>query len=221
MSAIARIVTKGGPLASRRWELPTLPHAAPTADALAAALDPPAPRAAPAPNAAEQSAALAAAREQGRREGMEQGLAERRQKASTELRDRLQALDQMCTALARPLRAVDAEVERQLARLATLIAERVVGAELTLQPQRIANVVRATLAALSAQARDVEVVVAPGAAKWLNEAYGAAGHAGWTLREDPQLGPGDCRVQAGESSIDGTTAARLKALVDVVLGEPE
>lgn len=220
MTSTARIVAEGARLAARRWELPTLPRTAPDADAAG----PPSPATARpstgTPTPADMASALAAAREQGQREGLAQGLAERRQKASAELRERLQALDQMCTALARPLRAVDAEVEQKLARLATLIAERVVGSELTLQPQRIVNIVRATLAALSAQARDVELAVSPDAAKWLREAYGAAGHTGWTLREDPELGPGDCRVHAGDSSIDGTTAARLKALVDVVLGEP-
>ncbi|HEU0276369.1 MAG TPA: FliH/SctL family protein [Rhodanobacteraceae bacterium] len=221
MSRTARIVTGGGTLAPRRWDLPALPRAAPGRDGFATPPRPSAPAPDNPPTPAETTAALAAAREQGRQEGLSQGLAEKRKQAATELRDRLQTLDQMCTALARPLRAVDAEVERNLARLATLIAERVVGAELTLQPQRIVNVVRATLAALSAQAKDVEVAVSPAAARWLRESFGDTAHAGWSLREDAQLGPGDCRVHAGDSSIDGTTAARLKALVDVVLGESE
>lgn len=220
MSRAARIVAGDGAAAPRRWDLPTLPRAAPGRDAFAAPARPSAAAAEHGPTSAEMAAAVAAAREQGQREGLAQGLAEKRKQAANELRERLQTLDQMCTALARPLRAVDADVEQKLARLATLIAERVVGAELTLQPQRIVNVVRATLAALSAQARDIEVAVNPDAARWLRESFGDTAHAGWTLVEDAQLGPGDCRVRAGDSSIDGTTAARLKALVDVVLGEP-
>ena len=111
-----------------RWEPPTV-GATPAAER---DLEPAAP---PGPTIYE----LEEIERQAREEGYAAGLAEGREAAKKELSERLARLDAVCTAAARPLAQFDDATERELALLATVIAQRVVGRELQLDPSLIAG----------------------------------------------------------------------------------
>src|SRR5690348_12749092 len=73
------------------------------------------------------------AREEGHAAGLAQGLAEARAQG----RERLARLESICAQAARPLDALDAAVEQELAQLALLVARRVIAQELAARPELI------------------------------------------------------------------------------------
>lgn len=161
-------------------------------------------------------AELEAIEEQARQEGHAQGLAEGREMARRERDAQAARLAGLFDTLARPLDRLDVEVERELAALSTLIARQVVRHELRTHPDTIVRIVREAVASLTVARGPLEVRLHPDDAAMLRE---EAGERGWQIVEDPSLIPGDCRIATSESRIDATTAARLAAVVDAVLGE--
>jgi flagellar assembly protein FliH len=216
LNANLHIVARERARAAERWPTPVVGVPA----------SGPGTREAPAtPTAQEVEAAVAQARAQAQREGhaegIERGLIEGRQAAQAELEGKLAAFEGVCDALARPLQQVNSGVEQQLAKLATLIAERVIDAELHTQPAQVVAVVRKALAALPAATTAVEIAVPPQLAGLLREGLAKFEGCGWRITEDPRLQPGDCRISGADSRVDATVATRLKALIDAALGAAE
>jgi flagellar assembly protein FliH len=154
---------------------------------------------------------------QAREEGYAAGLAEGRNAAKKELDERLARLDALCTAAARPLMQLDDATERELALLATVIAQRVVGRELRLDPSLIELTVREAAAALPAATRELRVWVNPGDLDLLRELGAAEPH--WRFGANPALSRGDCVLESERSRLDARVSTRLAAVVDAVLGE--
>ncbi len=151
----------------------------------------------------------------GRREGREKGLSEGRD----EIRHQVQILKRMIQSLQAPLKAMDAEIEHELAALAVAIARHVIDDELHTEPERIVKLVPRAVAELPAGRRDVRVRVHPDDAALLHEHLpDGDGEASWRLVEDPALRRGGCRVETPDSSIDATLESRLEAVVARVFG---
>ncbi|RDS81850.1 FliH/SctL family protein [Dyella psychrodurans] len=187
-----------------RWEPPTMGEPATRAAE---------PEAAPGPTVYE----LEEIERQAREEGYAAGVAEGRAAAKQQLDERLARLDAICTAAARPLTSFDDATERELALLATVIAQRVVGRELQLDPSLIAIAVREAAAALPAATRDVRVWVNPHDMDLLREL--GAGEPHWRFGADPALKRGDCVLESERSRLDARVSTRLAAVVDAVLGD--
>lgn len=152
----------------------------------------------------------------GRREGQEKGLAEGRD----QVRHQVQILKRMIHSLQAPLKAVDGEVEQELAALAVAIARHVIDDELQTDPERILALVPRAVAELPAGRRDVRVRVHPDDAALLHEHLpDGDGEASWRLVEDAALRRGGCRVETPDSSVDATLEARLEAVVGRVFGD--
>lgn len=188
----------------RRWELPQV-GAAPEASAAADAT--------PQPTVRE----LEALEQQARDEGRAAGLAEGRAAAAQELRERLAQLDAVCEAAARPLQAFDEQVAQELARLAMVVAGRVVARELQLAPELVVRAVREAADALPAATRELRVHLHPQDLALLRELGVAERH--WQLLADPALARGDCRLESEHSRLDARVETRLAAVADAVLGE--
>ena len=159
--------------------------------------------------------------------GYEEGLASGRAAAQQEHAARLRALDQqlvrfdaVMVALARPLADLDEIVERELAELACAIARQVVRRELRTEPAHVIGAVRAAVALLPVAARDVRVVLHPDDAELVRERLGGgSGEGAWHIAEDPMMGRGGCRVEAGSSTVDASVESRTAAVVAQVLGD--
>jgi flagellar assembly protein FliH len=189
-----------------RWEPPSV-GAAPVAEP---DLQPAAP---PGPTLLE----LEDIERQAREEGYAAGLAEGRAAAKSELDERLARLDAICTAAARPLTSFDDATERELALLATVIAQRVVGRELQLDPSLIELAVREAAAALPSATRELRVWVNPADLDLLHQLGATEPH--WRFAANPALGRGDCMLESERSRLDARVSTRLAAVVDAVLGD--
>ena len=154
---------------------------------------------------------------QAREEGYAAGLAEGRAAAKQELDERLARLDAICGAAARPLIQFDDATERELALLATVIAQRVVGRELQLDPSLIELTVRQAAAALPSATRELRVWVNPGDLDLLHQLGAAETH--WRFGANPALNRGDCVLESERSRLDARVSTRLAAVVDAVLGD--
>jgi flagellar assembly protein FliH len=189
-----------------RWEPPTV-------GATPAVEHDPEPAAPPGPTILE----LEEIERQAREEGYAAGLAEGREAAKKELDERLARLDGICKAAARPLAQFDDATERELALLATVIARRIVGRELQLDPSLIELAVREAAAALPSATREVRVWVNPGDLDLLHQLGAEEPH--WRFGANPALSRGDCVLESQRSRLDARVSTRLAAVVDAVLGD--
>lgn len=160
---------------------------------------------------------LAALEQQARDEGYAAGQAEGMAAAQVQLRQRMAQLDALYEAAARPLQILDEQTGQELARLATIVAGRVIVHELKLAPGLIANAVRQAASALPAATRELRVHVHPDDLALLQELGTAESH--WQLLADPTLARGDCQLESARSRLDGRVETRLAAIVDAVLGD--
>jgi len=188
----------------QRWELPNVGCLQPASKAA---------NAAPQPTVRELEALEQQAREEGYAAGRAEGLAAARQ----QLDERLARLDTLYEAAAHPLQALDEQTERELARLAMVVARRVIVHELQLSPGSIAQAVRQAAKALPAATRQLRVHVHPDDLLLLRELGTAETH--WQLLADPALARGDCQLDSEHSRLDARVETRLAAVIDSVLGD--
>ncbi|KZC20496.1 MULTISPECIES: FliH/SctL family protein [Rhodanobacter] len=188
----------------QRWELPnvgTRSAASPAANAT------------PQPTVRE----LAALEQQAREEGFAAGHAEGAAAAQQLLSQRMAELDALYDAAARPLQAFDEQTGQELARLAMIVAQRVIAQELQLSPALVVQAVRHAADALPAATRELRVHLHPADLTLLRESGVAETH--WQLLADATLARGDCRLESERSRLDARVETRLAAMIDAVLGD--
>lgn len=177
------------------------------------------PRAARASDPAEQLARLAALEAEAQARGYAAGHATAQAEgraAASQLAERLRGtLD----ALARPLAAVDAELERVLVAVTLEAARRIAQQELHLDPAKVALVVRDAVASLGSGARKVAVYVNPDDYAALAQALeGEIQSAeGWRLVADPEVLSGGCRIESEQASVVASLDARAAGLAHTLL----
>lgn len=153
---------------------------------------------------------------QARQEGYAAGLAEGHAAARQLLDERLARLDALCVAVARPLDDFDKATGQELARLAMVMARRVVARELQLDPALIVQAVREAAAALPSATRELRIAVHPDDLELLRELDASETH--WRFGADPALSRGDCMLESARSRLDARVETRLAAVIDAVLG---
>jgi flagellar assembly protein FliH len=142
------------------------------------------------------------------------------QATQVELDRRVQNLASILDFMAKPIAALDAEVQRQLVSLTGAIARHTVRRELKTQPDEIVAVIRETVSLLPMTARDIRVHLNPEDAKLVRERVVEAGSdRSWNVAEDPLISRGGCRVSSENSTIDGTLEQRLGAAIAAALGD--
>ena len=129
-------------------------------------------------------------------------------------------LNTLMEALIHPFEALDEQVERELAKLAILVARQVVRRELKLDPGQVVAAVREAAVALPVAARKVQLHLHPDDAVVVREALAVhEGENAWRIVEDPRITRGGCEVASEDSRIDATVEQRLNALIVAVLGD--
>jgi flagellar assembly protein FliH len=191
---------------AERWELPQV-HAAARSEPVD---DLPAP-----PTVSELEALERQARDEGYAAGRAEGLAD----AARERRVVVARLESLLESAARPLASLDDATEQELARLAVVIARRVLAHELTTSPELIVQAVQQAARALPSATRELRVRVHPDDLVLLREHAVAEAH--WQLLPDPALARGDCLLESERSRLDARVDTRLAAVVDAVLGMDE
>ena len=123
-------------------------------------------------------------------------------------------------ALATPLAALDAELERVLVAMTLEAARRIAQQELAIEPARVAAVVRDAAAALGGVPRALRVHVAPEDYGALTEVLASeVSGSGWTLVADGDVLPGGCRVESEHARVNASLDARAAGLAHELLGE--
>ena len=191
---------------AERWELPQVHDAARSEPVN----DLPVP-----PTVADLEALERQARDEGYAAGRAEGIAD----AAREQRAVVARLESLLESAARPLAALDDATEQELARLAVVIARRVLAHELSTAPELIVQTVQQAARALPSATRELRVRVHPDDLAVLREHAVAEEH--WQLLPDPALARGDCLLESERSRLDARVETRLAAVVDAVLGLDE
>jgi flagellar assembly protein FliH len=144
--------------------------------------------------------------EQGRVAGLEAG--------TRELAARIEAVETILDALARPLEDLDHRVEAELLALVQAVARQLVRREMHQDPGHLIGIIREGLAALPLASGDVVVRLHPADAEAIRERLGdPAGDRAWRLETDPLLERGGCLITSPRSTIDARLDARLSRVI--------
>jgi flagellar assembly protein FliH len=193
-----------------RWQTPLVEHSASSGDAQL-------PRGPITAEAIEkiQKQAYKEAYDEGLANGYKEGIA----KSKAELAPHIQLLQKALSALSKPFKDLDQEVEQQLTELAITIARQLVRREIKTDPGQIIAIVREAILVLPSAAKKIYVYLHPEDLELVKTKLSASEpESYWRLMEDPTLSRGDCKVMTDTSTIDATVERRLSSLVANLLG---
>jgi flagellar assembly protein FliH len=157
---------------------------------------------------------LAAVQQRAWDKGFEQGRAAGLEAGARELAPRIEAVEKILDALARPLEDLDHRVEAELLALVQAVARQLVRREMHQDPGHLIGVIREGLAALPLATSDVVVRLHPADADAVRERLAAAeGERAWRLESDPLLERGGCLITSPRSTIDARLDARLARVI--------
>lgn len=144
----------------------------------------------------------------GKSEGMAEGLAETRSEAT-----RLAALIEQIDNAGRHL---DQSVADDVLALSLEVARQVIRQALRVKPELLLAVVREALAALPHADHPI-LYLHPDDAALVREHLGEQiQHAGWRITDNMSITPGGCRVETGNSEVDGTLETRWKRSLEAI-----
>ena len=155
--------------------------------------------------------------------GYEEGLAKAKleiEALTVQLDSRIKRLDSILSYLAKPLEALDGEVEKQLSTLALIVGKQLARRELKSDPGQIIAIIRESVMRLPAAVRDIRVHMHPDDAAIVRKKLSTPGNErAWTIVEDPALSQGGCLVRTDNSQIDARLESRLNTIVSSILGD--
>ncbi len=152
-------------------------------------------------------------------EAFQQGYQAGLNKGEQLMRDKAQTLEAVIGALARPLNAVDEEIERELADLCIAMMKQLLRRELSIDPGQVVAVVKEALNALPMSARKIQIRLHPEDVKLVSGALALSDEdQAWQLVEDPVISRGGCKVVTENSQIHSTVEARVAQVITQVFG---
>lgn len=150
--------------------------------------------------------------DQARRDAYAEGLAAGRQQAEEQFRPALQGLAETLATLARLRESIREETTRDLVRLATSIAARVIHREVAVDPDALAGLIQAAFSKL--QSREINRVrVHPtleGLVRKLLEQSGAPKNL--ILMADPNLKPAEVFFETSQGILDASVETQLREI---------
>ena len=183
-----------------RWDVPVIDSGGEKAHMTAGRLE------------AIQKEAYEEAWQQGRAEGMKAG--------EETIQERVERLEQLLIALAKPFDELDEQIEKQLVELAMTVTRQLFRREIRDEPTHVIGVVREAIQLLPVASRNVQVHLHPDDAALVREYLAPAeAEPAWVVVEDPLETRGGCKVTTENSQIDATAETRLKALIQSVAGD--
>ena len=152
---------------------------------------------------------------QGFNEGSRQGYEENvqaLQKKATEFASLLESLSQ-------PFKVLDAEVEKELVKLAIGIATQIIRREIKLDPGQVIAAVREAIKVLPLSSQKISLHLHPEDAELVRSALSLDEMSpAWRIVEDPLITRGGCKVDTEVSHIDATVENRLAAVIATLFG---
>jgi flagellar assembly protein FliH len=161
------------------------------------------------PDAAREAAQ---ALEQARREGFDQGAAAGRKEAELQILPAFEKMARNLAELARLRETLREETLRDLVRLATLIATRVIHREVVIDPDALAGLVKASFSKL--QSREISRVrMHPGLESLVRKCLEQCGSPkNLVLSPDPALNPGELFFDTSQGLLDGSVDTQLREI---------
>lgn len=174
----------------------------------------------PTPSAPPTAAELADIRAQFEKDGydagMAKGYAEGLKAGETEIREGIERLHVIASALAAPLDELDKDLEYSLVNLALILARRIVGRSVFDDAEALASLVRQAVEMLGSEMESqVDIYLNPRDLQFLQQHDKA--ESGWALHADDTLLSGDVRVQRGLAEVDARLQQRLDRLAAEML----
>lgn len=160
---------------------------------------------------------LAEGHEQGLAQGIEQGLSEGKVKVDVQVLH----WEQLVSRLHQPLEKLDDNVEFQLIKLATSLAEQMVRCEVSVNPQVILQALKQGVEALPVNEQMIVISLNPEDLVFVETAFSESEcqKRGWDLRSEPTLLRGDCQIHTQTSSIDYAFSTRIEQVLKHFLKE--
>jgi len=153
-------------------------------------------------------------------EAWQKGQAEGLKAGETAVQQRVERLEQLLLALAKPFDELDEQIEKQLVELAMAVTKQLFRREIREEPTHVIGVVREAIKLLPVASRNVQVHLHPDDAALVREYLTPVeAEPAWVVVEDPLETRGGCRVTTENSQIDATAEARLDALIQTVSGD--
>jgi flagellar assembly protein FliH len=144
--------------------------------------------------------------EDGRQEGIKKGLAEMQAKA--------RQLANVFDFMANPLQKLDTQVEKEVTRLAIMIAQMLLRKECSIDAGHIQSLIHETLEYLPINPRNVRIRLNPNDIILLTQAGIELKTADWICVGDKTIAQGGCVVESDTSHIDATVENRVQQIFD-------
>jgi len=152
---------------------------------------------------------------QGFKEGSSQGYEENVQ----ELQKKATKFFCLLESLSQPFKALDAEVEKELVKLAMAIATQIIRREIKLDPGQVIAAVREAIKVLPLSSQKISLHLHPEDAELVRSALSLDEMSpAWKIVEDPLITRGGCKVDTEVSHIDATVENRLAAVIATLFG---
>ncbi len=152
--------------------------------------------------------------QEGRQEGLESG-----KKEAAEIVQNMLALAE---EMSHPFRNMDQLVARELTKMAVLLAEKIVGRELTINSDIVVEAVQESLSTLSSLDSELEVHLNPVDVERIKSlAPELLEGISWRLVETTDLLPGGCRVKTPVSLVDGSVEKHMEKVFASLLDASE
>ena len=160
---------------------------------------------------------------QGKKDGYSQGFNEGSSQGYEEnvqiLQKKATEFERLLESLSQPFKVLDAEVEKELVKLAMGIATQIIRREIKLDPGQVIASVREAIKVLPLSSQKISLHLHPEDAELVRSALSLDEMSPtWRIAEDPLITRGGCKVNTEVSHIDATVENRLAAVIATIFG---
>ena len=160
---------------------------------------------------------------QGKKDGYSQGFNEGSRQGYEEnvqaLQKKAAEFASLLESLSQPFKVLDAEVEKELVKLAMGIATQIIRREIKRDSGQVIAAVREAINVLPLSAQNISLHLHPEDAELVRSALSLDEMSpAWRIVEDPLITRGGCTVDTEVSHIDATVENRLAAVIATVFG---
>jgi len=160
---------------------------------------------------------------QGKKDGYSQGFNEGSSQGYEEnvqiLQTKATEFERLLESLSQPFKVLDAEVEKELVKLAMGIATQIIRREIKLDPGQVIASVREAIKVLPLSSQKISLHLHPEDAELVRSALSLDEMSPtWRIAEDPLITRGGCKVNTEVSHVDATVENRLAAVIATIFG---
>ncbi|WP_028862475.1 flagellar assembly protein FliH [Psychromonas aquimarina] len=152
---------------------------------------------------------------EGLQQGIEQGTVQGLSEGQAQIEKQISSWQLLIERLHNPLEKLDDNVEYQLIRLATMLAEQITRCEVQSNPQIILQALKQGVEALPVSEQTLKILLHPDDLAFVQDAFSpeVCLQRGWDLQSEPALARGDCQIHTQTSSVDYAFSTRIEQVL--------